>query len=80
MLLVNTEARMGVRKTSVAIDEELLAEAREILETDTIRDTVHQALLEVIRARARHEEIAALRNMEGMELDDDDVMSKAWRG
>ena len=69
---------MPTRKTTVEIDEELLQEAREVLETDTIKETVNSALVEVIRARARRREVDALQQMKGLDLDDDDVMNDAW--
>ncbi len=69
---------MPTRKTTVEIDEELLEQARQVLDTDTIKETVNSALIEVIRTRARHEEVRALREMEGLDLDDDDVMKGAW--
>lgn len=71
---------MGTRKTSVEINEELLEEVREILATSTIRETIEEAFREVVRGRARVEEIEALANMKGMDLDRPDVMSQAWRG
>ena len=70
---------MGVRKTSVEINEELLSAARQVLSTSTIKDTIEEALREVVRARARREEVAALSTMEGMDLADPVVMSGAWR-
>lgn len=70
---------MGVRKTSLAIDEELLSAAKGILKTSTVRETVELALLEVLRSRARRDEVAALSTMRGMDLADKNVMSKAWR-
>jgi Arc/MetJ family transcription regulator len=70
---------MGSRKTSVTIDEDLLEEVREMLDTRTVKETIEQALLEVLRARARREEIEALAEMSGMDLADDQVMAKAWR-
>ncbi len=39
---------MAARKTSVAIDTELLDRARELLGTSTVRETIHLALLEVL--------------------------------
>jgi Arc/MetJ family transcription regulator len=68
-----------MRKTSVEIDVKLLAEVQEILQTSTIRDTVEEAFLEVLRSRARREEVEALASMEGIELDDPEVMAGAWR-
>jgi hypothetical protein len=40
---------------------------------------VEEALLLVLRARARRDEVEALSGMRGMGLDDDRVMAKAWR-
>ncbi len=68
-----------VRKTSLAIDQELLTQVREILGTHTVRETVEQAFLEIIRAQARHREVEAMSAMRGLELDDPEVMAGAWR-
>jgi Arc/MetJ family transcription regulator len=70
---------MASRKTSVVIDEDLLSAVQEVLETRTVKDTIEQAFMEVLRARAREEEVEALAARRGMELGDDEVMSKAWR-
>lgn len=70
---------MSARKTSVEIDEELLAAAQKILSTATIKDTIEEAFREVLRAEARREEVEALSTMRGMDLADQDVMSGAWR-
>lgn len=40
-------------KTSIDIDRELADEAAEILGTETLKDTVHLALVEVVRAESR---------------------------
>ena len=70
---------MGMRKTSVAIDEELLAAAQAALNTKTIKDTVEHALLEVLRAKARRDEVRALSSMDGRDLADEHAMRGAWR-
>lgn len=70
---------MAMRKTSVEINEELLSAAQRILATSTVKDTVEEAFREVVRAQARREEVAALATMAGMDLDDPEVMSRAWR-
>jgi len=70
---------VATRKTSVEIDEGLLEEVRRILGTSTLRETVEEAFLEVLREHARREEVAALGEMRGMDLDDPDVMASAWR-
>jgi Arc/MetJ family transcription regulator len=68
-----------MRKTSVVIDEKLLAAVRDVLETRTVRETIEQAFLEVLRQEARREEVAALSEMAGMDLNDAEVMAGAWR-
>ncbi|HUP51901.1 MAG TPA: type II toxin-antitoxin system VapB family antitoxin [Longimicrobiales bacterium] len=70
---------MTTRKTSVEIDEELIAEAQRILETRTIRDTIEAALREVVRADARRQEVEALAGMKGLDLADPEIMAGAWR-
>lgn len=70
---------MSTRKTSVTVDEELLDQARRVLKTDTIKETINGALLEVVRAEARRQEVEALRSMDGLDLDDEEVMDGAWR-
>ena len=71
---------MATRKTSLEIDEALYARARDALGTATLRETVEEAFLEVLRERARRQEVDALSAMRGMDLDDERVMKKAWRG
>jgi Arc/MetJ family transcription regulator len=70
---------MAIRKTSLDIDEELLDKVRGILGTRTLKETVEEAFREIVRDRARREEVEALASMEGMDLDDPEVMAGAWR-
>lgn len=49
-------------KTSIDIDRELADEVAEILGTETLRDTVHQALLEARRADLRRSLAERVRN------------------
>lgn len=70
---------MRIRKTSVEINEELLAAVQRVLSTTTIRDTIEEAFREILRAQARREEVEALSSMSGMDLADPDVMAGAWR-
>ena len=67
------------RNTSVGINEELLHEVQRVLSTTTIKDTIEEALREVLRAEARRKEIEALSAMRGLDLADPEVMSRAWR-
>ncbi|HEX4952330.1 MAG TPA: type II toxin-antitoxin system VapB family antitoxin [Thermoanaerobaculia bacterium] len=68
-----------MRKTSVEIDEDLLSKAQEILATSSIKDTINEAFLALIRQEAIRAEIEALRKMEGMDLADPEIMAGAWR-
>ncbi len=70
---------MPTRKTSIEIDEELLEDARRILGTTTLRETVEEAFLRVLQEQARREEVEALSTMQGMDLDDPEIMGSAWR-
>lgn len=55
-------------RTSIEIDENLLAEAMEALGTTTKRDTVIESLRRTIKARRQ---LAALRGLEGLGWDGD---------
>jgi Arc/MetJ family transcription regulator len=70
---------MPARKTSLTIDEDLLTAVQAVLKTKTVKDTVERAFLEVLRAKAREEEVEALATQKGTDLGDAEVMSKAWR-
>ena len=70
---------MSRRKTSIEIDEGLLDRVRQALGTSTIKETVEEAFLEVLRERARRDEVDALACMRGMDLDNAEVMAGAWR-
>jgi Arc/MetJ family transcription regulator len=69
---------MSMRKTTIEIDDGLLEQVRGALGTTTLKETVDEAFREVLRERARREEVEALSTMDGMDLDDDDVMAGAW--
>ena len=68
-----------MRKTSVDIDDDLINQARGLLGTTSIKETIDRALHEVVRAAARRQEIRALTVMEGLDLADEQVMAGAWR-
>ena len=69
---------MSVRKV-VAVDGELVAAVQRVLSTATLNEAVEEALREVLRVQARHDEVQALTTMSGMDLMDENVMSRAWR-
>ena len=66
-------------KRLVDIDDDLLEEATEILGTSTMKETVNEALSEVRRAELRRQYALRLSTMEGLDLDNDEVMARAWR-
>jgi Arc/MetJ family transcription regulator len=70
---------MSTRKTSVEINDELLRAVKQALATTTVRETIEKAFLEILRARARREEVEALSTMSGMDLADPEIMAGAWR-
>ena len=73
------EANPVLRKTSVEIDDQLVAEAKRILGTSSIKDTIDGALRELIQREAQREEVRALTTKDCLDLADESVMAKAWR-
>ena len=68
-----------LRKTTVEIDDDLIARVRVLLGTSTIKETIDTALREVERQEARLREIRALIAMDGLDLADERVMASSWR-
>lgn len=68
-----------MRKTSVEINERLLEKAMNLLGAGSIKETINGALREVVNRDARHREIRALAEMDGLDLSDREVMARAWR-
>ncbi|MBC8195354.1 MAG: type II toxin-antitoxin system VapB family antitoxin [Acidimicrobiia bacterium] len=66
-------------KRLIDIDDDLLADARSILETNTMKDTVNRALEEIQRGEVLRKHAIRLTTMEGLDLDDPEVMKGAWR-
>lgn len=66
-------------KRLVDIDDELLDEAREALGTDTMKATVNAALQRVSDETILRRHAIRLMTMEGLDLDDPEVMKGAWR-
>ena len=71
--------RGAVAKTLIDIDERRLAKAQRLLGTTTKKDTVNQALAEVIAVHARRRELERLRSDALVELADPEVRARAWR-
>lgn len=70
---------MAIKKTALLIDEELVAQVKEILGTATTTETLTEAMREVIRVRGRARHLERLHRREGLDLDDPEVMRGAWR-
>jgi Arc/MetJ family transcription regulator len=66
------------RRYTVEIDEHLVAAASEILGTKGIKATVQRALEEFVAQGARHRLVERLQTMKGLELDEPEVMERAW--
>ena len=65
-----------VRRTTLDIDEDMLAKAREVLGTRGVKDTVDEALREVVRREAGKRLIAWLKENE--DLSNPEIMDRAW--
>lgn len=58
------------RKTTIEIDEDLLANAQDTLGTRGLKDTVDKALNQVIRAGRRQELAKQLESGQGLDFDE----------
>jgi Arc/MetJ family transcription regulator len=70
---------VATRKTALMVDDELVAQAKEILGTSTTTETLMEALREVIRMHGRARHFERLRRREGLDFDDPEVTEGAWR-
>jgi Arc/MetJ family transcription regulator len=69
----------AVHKTTLEVDEDLVARAGAILGTRGLKATVHRALEEVVAREARRRFAERLQTMQGVDLDNPEVMKQAWR-
>jgi Arc/MetJ family transcription regulator len=65
-----------MRRTTLDIDEDMLSKAREILGTKGVKDTVDEALREVVRREAGRRLIAWWKENE--DLHNPEIMGRAW--
>jgi Arc/MetJ family transcription regulator len=65
-----------VRRTTLDIDEDMLSRAREILGTRGIKDTVDEALREIVRVEAGKRLIARYKDNE--DFGNPEIMERAW--
>lgn len=68
-----------MHRTTLVLDQRKLTKARRLLGTKGIKDTIEAALDEVIAYEARRGAVEQMRTLEGLDLDNPKVMSKAWR-
>ncbi len=68
-----------MRKTATEIDDRKLESAKVILGTRTLKDTIDKALEEVIATDALRKHFEQLKNMDGLDLADPQVMREAWQ-
>lgn len=68
-----------MRKTTIEIDDDLVARASAVLGTHGLKATVDGALKDVVAREARMRLVERLRTMDGLDLDDEQVMAGAWR-
>lgn len=55
---------MAVKKTALLVDQDLVAQVRELLGTTTTSETIAEALREVIRVRGRARHFERMRRRE----------------
>jgi Arc/MetJ family transcription regulator len=66
-------------KKLIDIDEDTLAQATEILGAATMKEAVNRALAEVVLLAERRTHADRLANMDGLDLDDGQIMAGTWR-
>lgn len=64
-------------KTSVEIDRDIADQAAAILGTSSLRDTIHESMLEIVNAKRRLELVALLGEPGRFDFD---VIDDAWGG
>ena len=70
---------VGMVKRLVDIDGDALGQAQRILGAATMKDTVNRALQEVIDLDRRRRFLDRIVASDGVDLDDDEAMDRAWR-
>jgi Arc/MetJ family transcription regulator len=68
------------RRTTIEIDDGLVEEAREVLGTRGLRDTVEAALTEAVRTARRRELADQLASTEGLDRDALLEARRSWQG
>src|SRR5579859_1037722 len=69
-----------IRRTTIEMDDALLAEARSVLGTRGLKETVDRALTEVVRASRRRALASRLASGAGLDFDDETTRAaRQWR-
>ena len=76
---MSTAISSARRKTSFAVDFAKVEAAKSVLGTHSLTDTIDAALDEVIKLHDRHQLVEMLFEPNRLDLDDSEVMAKAWR-
>lgn len=58
---------MAIRRTTIEVDEDLLAKAQDVLGTSGLKDTVDAALDEVVRAHLKRRLIERIKTGKGID-------------
>ena len=66
-------------KRLIDIDDDLLAQARELTDAPTMKETINTALQELVNMHLRRRHLDRLLTGKGLDLDDDEIMGGAWR-
>ena len=66
-------------KRLIDIDDDLLEEVRDLIGASTMKEAVNGALQHVVDFDLRVRHVQRLRSMEGIDLDDAELMRDAWR-
>ena len=73
------EKTYPMQETSGEFDDHLFEHVRDAFGTTSIEEPIDGTPCEVMRVDARRREIRALAAMDGLDLEDEEVMVKAWR-
>lgn len=68
-----------MHKTTLVLDVAKVNKVKKLLGTKSIRDTIDRALDEILALEGRRRLVTKLRTMQGLDLDNADVMAAAWR-
>jgi Arc/MetJ family transcription regulator len=70
---------MSMTKRLIDVDDVLLNKAKKMLGAETNKETVNRALDEYVKLELRRRHIQRLSTMEGLDLNNPEVMKNSWR-